>query len=78
MQEIKLNAEKRDNAGKGVARKLRAAGKIPAVIYGPETESASLFVDHKDLIALLRKRRRPKDRGLAEVLSEGGVHWRLE
>jgi len=31
-----------------------------------------------DLIALLRKRRKPSERGLAEVLSKGGVHWRLE
>jgi len=31
-----------------------------------------------DLVALLRKRHMPKDRGLAEVAGDDGVHWRLE
>ena len=34
----KLVAEPRDKFGKGAARKIRAAGKIPAVIYGHGTE----------------------------------------
>ncbi|RMD58581.1 MAG: 50S ribosomal protein L25, partial [Nitrospirae bacterium] len=33
MEKITLNADKRDKTGKGVARKLRAIGKIPGVIY---------------------------------------------
>ncbi|MBN2055090.1 50S ribosomal protein L25 [bacterium] len=31
--------------GKGVSRKLRAAGRIPAVIYGPEQEAVPLWLD---------------------------------
>ena len=38
-----LNVEVREATGKGVARKLRAAGKIPGVCYGQnETQSISL------------------------------------
>ncbi|MBN9686839.1 MULTISPECIES: 50S ribosomal protein L25/general stress protein Ctc [unclassified Corallococcus] len=29
-----LEAQARDNSGKGVARRLRAAGQVPAVVYG--------------------------------------------
>jgi large subunit ribosomal protein L25 len=32
--DTKVHAEPRENFGKGFARRLRAAGKIPAVIYG--------------------------------------------
>jgi large subunit ribosomal protein L25 len=34
MSEIKISAALRENFGKGAARKLRAAGQTPAVIYG--------------------------------------------
>ncbi|MEW5925304.1 MAG: 50S ribosomal protein L25/general stress protein Ctc [Candidatus Zixiibacteriota bacterium] len=54
MEEIKLIAERRDGVGKGVARKLRAGGRIPGVIYGPETESLPVTVNVKELAALLR------------------------
>lgn len=47
--EVKLKAEKREGAGKGVARKLRAAGKVPGVLYGPELEAISLQVDAREL-----------------------------
>jgi ribosomal protein L25 (general stress protein Ctc) len=39
--ETKLNAERRSDAGKGVARKLRAAGKIPAVLYGQRSNATT-------------------------------------
>ncbi len=53
MAEQKLKAEKREGSGKGVARKLRAAGRVPAVLYGQGAESMSLSVDAKDLFHLL-------------------------
>jgi large subunit ribosomal protein L25 len=42
---VTLSAERRQDAGKGTARKLRAGGRVPAVIYGSgrETESLSLL-----------------------------------
>lgn len=49
----KLVAEKREATGKGVARKLRAAGRVPAVLYGAGLESEPLSVDAKDLYHVL-------------------------
>lgn len=49
MAEQKLVATKRDGAGKGVARKLRAAGRVPAVLYGHGMEPLSLSVDSREL-----------------------------
>ena len=43
--DTKLTAERRSDAGKGVARKLRAAGKVPAVLYGQGLETTPLTVD---------------------------------
>ncbi|HEX7248302.1 MAG TPA: 50S ribosomal protein L25 [Actinomycetota bacterium] len=51
--ETKLTAERRSDAGKGVARKLRAAGKVPAVLYGQGLETTPLTVDARDLGHLL-------------------------
>ncbi len=51
--DTKLTAERRDGAGKGVARKLRASGRVPAVFYGHGTESVSLSVDARELFHLL-------------------------
>jgi large subunit ribosomal protein L25 len=49
MAEQKLVANKRDDAGKGVARKLRAAGRVPAVLYGRGADPQPLSVDAREL-----------------------------
>jgi large subunit ribosomal protein L25 len=41
-----LEVEKRERAGKGVARQLRRQGKIPGVLYG-EGKSEFVAMDHK-------------------------------
>ena len=51
--ELKLTAERREGTGKGVARKLRAAGRVPAVLYGRGMEAESVSVDAKDLYHVL-------------------------
>ena len=51
--ELKLVAERREGTGKGVARKLRAAGRVPAVVYGQGMESAAVSVDAKELYHVL-------------------------
>ena len=43
-----LKAEKREGTGKGVARKLRASGKVPAVVYGQGGEALAVTVDAHD------------------------------
>jgi large subunit ribosomal protein L25 len=47
--EFKLKAETREGTGKGVARKLRAQGQVPAVLYGHGMAPVSVSVDAKDL-----------------------------
>ncbi|MDB4898744.1 MAG: ribosomal protein [Gemmatimonadetes bacterium] len=48
-----LSAEARSDTGKGVARKLRAAGRIPGIIYGHAREAAPLSLNARDLDKLL-------------------------
>jgi large subunit ribosomal protein L25 len=47
--ETKLVAERRDDAGKGVARKLRAAGRVPGVFYGHDQAATPISVDARDM-----------------------------
>lgn len=51
----KVVAEVRDSFGKGAARKIRAAGKIPAVIYGHGTDPVHITVPAHQVGLLLRK-----------------------
>ncbi|HXW05893.1 MAG TPA: 50S ribosomal protein L25 [Vicinamibacterales bacterium] len=49
-----LQAEKRDERGKNAARRLRASGRIPAVLYGTEKNRAvEIAVDPKALLRIL-------------------------
>ena len=49
MADLELNAEIREQTGKGVARKLRNQGLIPGVLYGPNREEAvNLKLDAKE------------------------------
>jgi large subunit ribosomal protein L25 len=51
----KLVAEPRDQFGKGFARRIRAAGKIPAVIYGHGTEPQHVTLPGHEVGLILRK-----------------------
>lgn len=51
----KVVAEPRDTFGKGAARKIRAAGKIPAVLYGHGTDPQHLTLPAHQLGLILRK-----------------------
>src|SRR5918999_4026754 len=49
-----LQAEKREERGKNAARRLRARGRIPAVVYGAEKGKATeISVDPKVLLRIL-------------------------
>ncbi|MBM4381887.1 MAG: 50S ribosomal protein L25/general stress protein Ctc [Deltaproteobacteria bacterium] len=54
MAENALSAESREGTGKGVARKLRQKGQIPAVIYGRKRAAQSIIVNPDALRKLLR------------------------
>jgi len=49
-----LAVHNRDSRGKGPARRMRAAGRIPAVLYGYRSEPTTLSVEAAELDRLLR------------------------
>jgi len=51
--ERKLKAEPRTETGKGAARKIRAMGRVPAVVYGHDAEPLHLTVEARELFHLL-------------------------
>jgi large subunit ribosomal protein L25 len=53
--EFALGVELREKRGKGVARKLRAAGRIPGICYRRNAEPVPVSLDPKELDVLLRK-----------------------
>ena len=53
MAQVELNVELREGTGKGVARKLRAVGKIPAVVYGKDIDPTTIVVSPKELQAAI-------------------------
>lgn len=57
MELIELKTNIRGTVGNGPARRLRQAGQIPAVLYGPKTESVLLSVNKSDLDLALKKGR---------------------
>lgn len=54
-EDTKVHAELRENFGKGFARRLRAAGKIPAVIYGHGTEPIHVALPGHQVSLLIRR-----------------------
>lgn len=42
-----LNVELREQTGKGICRRLRSAGRIPAVVYGKGLEPVAVSLDQK-------------------------------
>jgi large subunit ribosomal protein L25 len=53
--EARLKAEPRSVRGKGASRKLRAAGRVPAVVYGRGENTRSVTVDAHELSRLMSR-----------------------
>jgi large subunit ribosomal protein L25 len=47
---FELNAESRTDMGKGASRRLRHAGKVPAIIYGGDKDPEALTLSHNELL----------------------------
>lgn len=62
--EAVLEATKRETRGKNEARRVRAAGQIPAIVYGDKSDAASISVDPKTLLRILHS-----DSGLNTLIS---------
>jgi len=54
MSVIQLNGTPRASVGKGGARKARAAGKIPAVIYGHGETPMTVAIDSREFLTVMR------------------------
>jgi len=52
-KQAKLTAERRTATGRSAVRKLKAAGSIPAVIYGAKDKPETLQVSKRDVNAML-------------------------
>ncbi len=55
MKEVTIAVSQRESFGKGPARQSRMAGKIPAVVYGPEMDPISIEVDLKAFRAAIKE-----------------------
>lgn len=50
---FELDAEFREDQGKGASRRLRHLGKVPAILYGGKRDARALLVDHTRLAQLM-------------------------
>lgn len=52
---FELNATARTLQGSGASRRLRRAGKVPAIIYGAGADASMIELGHNDIYLALRK-----------------------
>lgn len=50
-----LNVELRSQTGKNISRKLRTAGRIPAIVYGKGFPSTPVSIDQRELNRILER-----------------------
>src|SRR6202051_1620604 len=50
---FQVGADPRHDQGKGASRRLRRAGKVPAVLYGGGGEPRNITLDHQQLLTLI-------------------------
>ncbi|HEV2757474.1 MAG TPA: 50S ribosomal protein L25/general stress protein Ctc [Actinomycetota bacterium] len=53
MAEVRLKADKRPDSGKGSARRTRAAGRVPGVVYGRGMDPVAISVDRREFVTAL-------------------------
>lgn len=53
MQQTQMKIETRTSTGKGISRKLRAAGRVPGIVYGRGMEPIPVSVEPKQLQAAI-------------------------
>ncbi|WP_432926392.1 50S ribosomal protein L25/general stress protein Ctc [Microbispora sp. CA-135349] len=76
MSEVLIAAELRNEFGKGAARKIRRANKVPAVLYGHGTDPKHLTLPGHDLLLALRTPNvliRLRGEGVDEIALPKGV-----
>jgi large subunit ribosomal protein L25 len=50
---FELSAEPRNDQGKGASRRLRHAGKVPAILYGAHVQPTQLSLEHHKVLPLV-------------------------
>ena len=66
-EDTTVHAELRENFGKGFARRLRAAGKIPAVLYGHGTDPVHVALPGHQMLLLVRRANALIELDIAEI-----------
>lgn len=51
---FELNAEPRNDQGKGASRRLRRSGKVPGIIYGAHQDAQAITLDHNEVFLSLQ------------------------
>ena len=49
MEQVVMNIEVREETGKGISRRLRMKGMVPAIVYGKEMDAVPAVVNEKEL-----------------------------
>lgn len=52
---MKFNATTRSDKGTSASRRLRRAGRVPAIVYGGNADPLSIELDHNEIFHALRK-----------------------
>jgi large subunit ribosomal protein L25 len=68
MENFKLTTTQRSDVGKGVARRMRAVGRVPAILYGHKEAPMGLSAPEKDLRAILHEH---PDSAIVDLSVEG-------
>jgi len=72
MDFAKVNVEVRSGIGKGGSRKVRAAGKVPGVVYGLKVEPITVTFNEKELLTSLDKEKRRNTVLELSITGDGG------
>jgi large subunit ribosomal protein L25 len=74
METVEITIERRDGNGKGPARRLRMAGRVPAILYGPRRTTTAIAVSAEEFE---RKLSHLEGAHLIRLLSAGGADAEL-
>ena len=81
LEQLELEVSGREERGKNAARRLRAAGRVPATLYGLGREPAALSADTKTMVQLLSDRQQ-RNRVLALTGAASGealaIEWQVD
>jgi len=65
-----INGEKRNERGKNASRRIRKTGRVPAILYGTGAAGASLTLDKKDIVKILKSE--SGENTIFKITFEGG------